>query len=78
MQAGRGRPGHHCGRGKATPRVGVGDRILKADVSFGCRFEGYPDFLVQHLVAQVSAVRYRRERWITPDGRTVIAPLPPV
>ena len=21
-------------------------------------------------------IRYRRERWLTPDGRTVIAPLP--
>ena len=23
------------------------------------------------------AIRYRRERWVTPDGQTVIAPLPP-
>jgi hypothetical protein len=21
-------------------------------------------------------IRYRRERWITPDGQTIIAPLP--
>ena len=26
---------------------------------------------------RVRAIRYRRERWLTPDGRTVIAPLPP-
>ena len=26
---------------------------------------------------QVRAIHYRRERWVTPDGRTVIAPLPP-
>jgi hypothetical protein len=25
---------------------------------------------------RVRAIRYRRERWVTPDGRTVIAPLP--
>ena len=24
----------------------------------------------------VHAIRYRRERWLTPDGETIIAPLP--
>ena len=24
----------------------------------------------------VHAVRYRRERWVTPDGQTIVAPLP--
>ena len=24
----------------------------------------------------VHAVRYRRERWLTPDGQTIVAPLP--
>ena len=24
----------------------------------------------------VQAIRYRRERWITPDGETIVAPLP--
>ncbi len=33
--------------------------------------------MVQDVVLQVRAIRYRRERWVTPDGRTVIAPLPP-
>jgi hypothetical protein len=32
--------------------------------------------VVQAVVLLVRAIRYRRERWITPDGRTVIAPLP--
>ena len=32
--------------------------------------------MVQDLVLQARTIRYRRERWITPDGRTVIAPLP--
>jgi hypothetical protein len=27
-------------------------------------------------VLRAEAVRYRRERWITPDGATVLAPLP--
>ena len=72
-----GKRDRHRGRGKATPRVSVEDEIVKADVPPGSRFKGYDDFFVQDLVLQVRAVRYRRERWVTPDGRTVIAPLPP-
>src|SRR5229473_3172121 len=40
------------------------------------RFKGYEDFVVQDVVLRAHAICYRRERWVTPDGRTVIAPLP--
>ena len=40
------------------------------------RFKGYESFAVQDLKIEVQAVCYRRERWLPPDGRTVIAPLP--
>ena len=63
-------------RGKMVPRVAVEDQILKADVPAGSRFKGYEDFVVQDLEIRVRAIRYRRERWVTPDGDTVIAPLP--
>ncbi len=38
--------------------------------------KGYENFIVQDLVIQPAAIRFRRERWVTPDGRTVVAPLP--
>ncbi|MBO0743359.1 MAG: transposase [Hyphomicrobiaceae bacterium] len=52
------------------------DRILKAEVPPGSRFKGYEDFLVQDVIVRAHVVRYRRERWLTADGQTLIAPLP--
>ena len=74
-QGGGGAHGGRRGRGKSTPRVMVEDEIVKVAVPPGSRFKGYQDFLVQELELRVRAVRYRRERWITPDGRPVLAPL---
>ena len=64
-------------RGKVVPRVKIEEQIVKAEVPEGSRFKGYEDFVVQDLEVRVRVTRYRRERWVTPDGRTVIAPLPP-
>jgi len=50
--------------------------VIRATVPPGSRFRGYQDFLVQDLVLRTEAVRYRRERWRTPDGQLVVAPLP--
>ena len=70
-------------RGPVTPRVAVEDQVIKATVPPGSRFKGYVDFVVQDvdfvvqdLVLRACCIRYRRERWLTPDGQLVVAPLP--
>ena len=63
-------------RGKIMPRVAIEDRVIKAQVPPGSRFKGYETFVVQDIVLRAEAIRYRRERWITPDGTMVVAPLP--
>lgn len=42
----------------------------------GSLFKGYEDFVVQDLLIKPHNVRYRRERWLTPDGTTVVPDLP--
>ena len=64
------------GRGKADRLTVDEERVVEADVPAGSRFKGYEDFLVQDLVLRPHVVRVRRERWLTPDGRTVLAPMP--
>src|SRR5271154_4860090 len=53
------------------------ERKLEADAPSGSRFKGYASFLVQDLMIRPFVTDFLRERWQTPDGKTVMAPLPP-
>jgi len=64
------------GRGKVTPRVKVEDEVICVEVPPGSTFKGHEPFLLQDLVISAKATCYLRERWVTPDGRTILAPLP--
>ncbi len=63
------------GRGVKRDRV-TREVIVKADAPEGSRFKGYETILVRELVVAAEVVRYRRERWVTVDGKTILAPLP--
>src|SRR3954466_4841169 len=53
------------------------ERIIKAGpVPPGSRFKGYQTFLVQDLLLRPHVVRLRRERWLAPDGQTIMAAMP--
>ncbi len=64
------------GRGKVTPRVTPETEVLRVPVPKGSQFKGYEPYQVQDLVLTARVVRYRRERWLTPEGETIVAPLP--
>jgi hypothetical protein len=71
-----GRSRRRRGKKKTTEVVHEEKIIKAADVPAGSRFKGYQSFVVQDLVLHPQVTRYLRERWLTPEGRTIIAPLP--
>jgi hypothetical protein len=62
--------------GQKAKRVPVEEQILEITPPTGSRFKGYEDYVVQELVLQSRVIRYRRQRWETPAGETIVAPLP--
>jgi uncharacterized small protein (DUF1192 family) len=64
-------------RGAKRDREAVtAEVVVKAAPPLGSRFKGYQDILVRELRLSAEVVRYRRERWLTPAGETVVAALP--
>ncbi|WP_347140639.1 transposase [Paracoccus sp. SSK6] len=52
------------------------EEVLSVNVPSGSRFKGYRTILVRDLSISADLICYRRERWLTPEGKRVIAPLP--
>lgn len=72
----RKRPGS-AKRSKTAELTITTDKVIPVvDKPPGSIFKGYEDFVVQDLLIEPRVIRYRRERWLTPDGQNVVAPLP--
>lgn len=63
---------------KTAKRVIHEDRVITPGQPLppGSRFKGTEDFVVQDLILRAHVVRYRRERWLTPTGESIVAPFP--
>src|SRR5437016_11823014 len=64
--------------GSKTSRLSIHEEqtVKLAAPPRGSRFKGYTSFVVQDLVIHPHVVNFRCERWQTPDGDMVTAPLP--
>jgi hypothetical protein len=57
-------------RGTTVRRVVHEERVLAIAAPPGSRFKGYEDVVVQDLRLEARVIRYRRQRWLTPDGQS--------
>jgi transposase IS66 family protein len=63
-------------RGPGVSRLSIDREVtLTVEAPMGSRFKGYEEITVQDLMAKAETTLYRRERWQTRDGETLIAPL---
>src|SRR3954452_3802337 len=62
--------------GRRTPPA-TEERTLVVEAPAGSRRRGFEPFTVQDLNLTPQVILFRRERWVTPDGQEIVAPLPP-
>lgn len=65
-------------RGSTRSKLSIdAEQIIKVvALPAGSRFKGYTSFVVQDLVIRPHVVDFRCERWQSPDGKMMAAPLP--
>ncbi len=64
-------------RGPGVSKLSINRTVtLAASAPAGSRHKGYEEIIVQDIAFRPEVTLYRRERWTTPDGRTVTADLP--
>src|SRR5918993_5240381 len=68
------KPGRRPGRGAKRDRV-TREVTLRVEAPPGSRFKGYKTVVRRGLVIAAPVVRYKRERWLTPEGQTIIEPM---
>lgn len=70
------RGGGHEGGGKHERRVTRTVVVKPKQVPKGSRFKGYANYDVQELVIKTETIRYRVEKWLTPEGKLITGELP--
>ena len=50
--------------------------IVRADAPAGSRFKGYATLLLRELTFSAHVIATRRERWLTPQGKMIVARAP--
>ena len=72
----KGSSGKKRKRKKKPPMSADETKIVKAEnVPKGSNFKGYADFFVQELVIKSVTTLYRKEKWLTPDGKLITGEL---